>query len=245
MFSLQLPHPKNGARWEISVWYPFGVRHSVIEFVKRSFARKGFLLSKYDMKHRKQWLNQVCAIKDERPFLLDPGEACQLIAAAEATAKLSGDMAEIGTAFGASAKLLASHAHGRTLHIFDTFEGLPSVDKVDANRFAAGQFACSKESVGAYLQGLNVKLYQGYFPSDTGAQVEQLRFSFVHLDMDLYRGTLEALEFFYPRLCPGGMVICHDFVSAEGVNQAYREFMADKPEPLLELSGYQCLLVKT
>ena len=57
--------------------------------------------------------------------------------------------------------------------------------------------------------------------------------------------TIEALKFFYPRMSPGGVILCHDYLSAAGVDKAYAEFFADKVEPVIELSGYQCLVVKT
>jgi O-methyltransferase len=66
----------------------------------------------------------------------------------------------------------------------------------------------------------------------------------VHLDADLYESTMAGLEFFYPRMPPGAILICHDYLSSEGVNAAFGEFFADKPEPVIELTGYQCLVVK-
>ena len=72
-------------------------------------------------------MDKVSAIKQERTFLLNHCEACQLISAVTATEKLGGDMAELGVASGASAKLISEYAPSRTLHLFDTFEGLPDV----------------------------------------------------------------------------------------------------------------------
>jgi hypothetical protein len=62
--------------------------------------------------------------------------------------------------------------------------------------------------------------------------------------VDLYESTLSCLRFFYPRLSPGGILISHDYLTAEGVNAAFREFFAGKPEPVIELTGYQCMIVK-
>lgn len=45
-------------------------------------------------------------------------------------------------------------------------------------------------------------------------------------------------------MSPGGIILCHDFTSADGVDRALEEFFAGKPEPIIELSGYQCLIVK-
>jgi len=99
------------------------------------------------------------------------------------------------------------------------------------------------EDVRKYVGGLQTHFYRGLFPSTAGP-VESKKFSFVHLDVDLYESTRDSLKFFYPRLSPGGILISHDFVSSDGVDAAFREFFADKPEPVIELTGYQCMFVK-
>ena len=70
---------------------------------------------------------------------------------------------------------------------------------------------------------------------------------FVHLDLDIYQSTLDALGFFYPRLTKGGILISHDYrrLSAPGVKKAFQEFFANKVEPVVLLWDTQCLIVKT
>jgi O-methyltransferase len=58
-------------------------------------------------------------------------------------------------------------------------------------------------------------------------------FAFVSLDFDKYEPTLAGLEFFYPRVAPGGFVFVHDYTSQESSWACYRAlngFLADKPE---------------
>jgi O-methyltransferase len=94
------------------------------------------------------------------------------------------------------------------------------------------------------LQGYsNMHFHQGLFPSTT-AGLDHLRFSFVHLDVDLYQSTKDGLEWFYPKLNRGGMLISHDYPEAKGVVKAFHEFFADKPECLIELNGTQVGFVK-
>jgi O-methyltransferase len=76
----------------------------------------------------------------------------------------------------------------------------------------------------------------GYFP-DSAAGLEEEVFSLVMLDVDLYKPTLAGLTFFYPRLSPGGYLFIHDYTNVESdhaVSRATEEFMADKPEALIE-----------
>ena len=62
------------------------------------------------------------------------------------------------------------------------------------------------------------------------------RFALVHIDCDLGKPLKAALEFFYPRVSPGGLLVVHDYSSGWGkdVKPAVDKFMADKPEtPIL------------
>jgi hypothetical protein len=127
---------------------------------------------------------------------------------------------------------------GKQLHLFDTFVGLP--DRTEAH--SQGEFPCSMESVQSYLP--TAKLYRGLFPQETGDLVGATRFGFVHLDMDIYEGTRDALSFFFERLSPGGIVMTHDYNALVGPTKAFQDFFSARPDPLVELSGNQCLAVK-
>lgn len=203
-----------------------------------------YVFVRYDSLHRRKWMNTVSTIKRERCLLLNHCEACQLISAITATRKLGGDIAELGVGYGASAKLISEYGPERTLHLFDTFDGLPITTDRDSSKFAPGQFRSSLEDVQNYLDGRNIRFHKGLFPNNA-EPVKDTRFSFVHLDADLYESTIAGLTFFYPRLLPGGILICHDYLTSAGVNTAFAEFFVDKPEPVVELTGYQCMVVKT
>ena len=47
-----------------------------------------------------------------------------------------------------------------------------------------------------------VKIYKGWIPEKFNL-VDNSKFSFVHIDVDLYEPTLKSLEFFFPRLEEG------------------------------------------
>lgn len=217
----------------------------VLREVPVGFARFGMMLGKYwDSPQRRNRVKRLLKIRSRRDMRLLPCEACQIMSAIQAVARIPGDMAELGVANGASAKMIASSAPHRTLHLFDTFEGLPEPGPRDSNRFVKGQYKHSLAEVQEYLQGEKVKLYKGLFPATAHALTGDHRFAFVHLDFDLYEGTKAALEWFYPRMSPGGILICHDYDTAAGVNQAFEEFFANKPEPYIDLVGSQAMFVK-
>jgi len=209
-----------------------------------AFAQMGLLLARYENSEvRRGRLKRIREIRSERDMLQIPCEACQIICALKAIEKIPGDLAEVGVGTGGSAKLIASYAPGRTLHLFDTFEGLPEPGPLDSARFKPGQYAGGFEAIQSYLKGHDVKMYKGFFPS-TAQALSETHFAFVHLDADLYESTKAGLEWFYPRMAPGGILISHDFVTSEGVNRAFEEFFQDKPESYMELTGSQCMFVR-
>jgi O-methyltransferase len=150
-------------------------------------------------------------------------------------------MAEVGVFNGGSA-LIMLDSSDKHLHLFDTFEGLPS----GGDFLKKGEYAGSMQQVKRTLNNLSdrVTLYKGLFPQDTCMAVEKIRFSFVHLDMDLYDGTFGALQFFWPRMNQGGIILCHDYPSLNGVKRAMDEFFKDQGTPLLPMSGHQAMAVK-
>jgi O-methyltransferase len=149
---------------------------------------------------------------------------------------------------GGTARLLAkiTAPAGKTVHLFDTFAGMPSVDS-NADLHKAGDFAnTSLEAVQRYLHDCdNVRLYQGFFPS-TAQPIEQLSFALVHIDVDIYTSVLSCCGFFYPRMEHGGLMIFDDygFISCPGAKKAVDEFFADKPEVPIYLPTGQCLVLR-
>ena len=210
------------------------------------------LIVNFQEPERVQILDVVRKIKKERTLLLDNHEAYQLASAVMRTGKVPGDLIEVGVFQGASAKLICQFKDGKTLHLCDTFEGLPEPEAMDVRfvkgsfdvKFGKGAFHCPLESVQKYLSGFSgVEFHQGYFPASADS-LRETRFSFANLDVDLYASTKGCLEFLYPRMSSGGVIISHDYTTAVGVRQAFDEYFADKPEPVLVLCGSQCLVVK-
>lgn len=180
-----------------------------------------------------------------KPVLFSPGELLNIWEQSRIMSDHGGAFAEVGVFRGASAKLICE-AKGQTpLHLFDTFEGLP--DEVGAmdGRFKKGMFAASESEVKKRLSVYEeVKIHKGFFP-ETAEAIKNLKFSFVHLDVDLYSVTRSALEFFYPRMLPGGRILSHDYGQCEGVWKAFDEFIVGKPEKLEPMEATQVLLIKS
>jgi len=180
------------------------------------------------------------------------GASAKLIAEArDSLARSASDVSSIPLPLGEGADRRSAGEGGSSLrkpfHLFDTFAGLPESSAKDRNVYTGKskpQYACSLDSVHEYLRNYaNLHFYQGLFP-ETAAPVADRKFCFVHIDVDLYTSTLACLEFFYPRLVPGGILLSHDYSLLTGVKAALSEFLVDKAEALVELPTTQAMIIK-
>jgi O-methyltransferase len=189
----------------------------------------------------------VRRVRRERRSLMTANECYMLYKMAEALTNRPGpgDMAEVGVYEGCSAKLICEAKGNRALHLFDTFEGLPTATAPDGRVHQEQQYACSLQSVQSYLRDYQqVHYYKGRF-QETACQAPQaVVYFFAHFDVDLYESTHACLDYFYPRMLPGGIMLFHDYSVLAGVKQAFQEFMADKPETPIEMPTTQCLVIK-
>lgn len=53
-------------------------------------------------------------------------------------------------------------------------------------------------------------MHAGWIPDVFSGEPER-RYRFVHVDVDLYQPTADSLEYFFPRLTEGGIVITDDY----------------------------------
>ena len=207
-------------------------------------ARNLAVVSAGNEPERQQFYELLRETRTRTNMVLQDGEAYSIYSGVVETSKVTGAVAEVGVYKGGSARLISSVKGDRELHLFDTFEGLPPVSPEYDRTFREGSFRGSLTEVQALLGGeRNIRFHKGLFPG-SAAGLEDLRFSFVHIDVDLYESTKGCLEWFYPRMTAGAMLISHDFADAEGVRRAFRQFFADKPEVLIELSGTQVAFIR-
>lgn len=154
--------------------------------------------------------------------------------------KVQGDFAELGVYKGHSARLIHLMDPERTLHLFDTFDGFSEKDLKreigKASTYNSNSFAdTNQKKVIDYIKGdeSKIKIHSGYFP-DSIDKTQDAKYAFVNLDADLYGPTKAGLEYFYPLLSPGGVIIIHDYNHVwEGLTRAVDEFIATIPETLI------------
>ena len=213
----------------------------------------GYFSTKFQYKllsfyKEKKVVNLIKNIKNEVDFAFFPYEAYMVHSIAKSQRELDGDMVEVGVYQGGSAKLICEVKGDRKLFLFDTFIGLQELSDDDTHfgkkHWKKNEFSdTSLETVRDYLSSFNnIQIIKGEFPKTTGI-VNDSKFSFVHLDVDLYRSTIECLKFFYPRLVNGGIILVHDYHS-DGIQKAFKEFLQDNKIHLIELTGSQSMIIK-
>lgn len=163
--------------------------------------------------------------------------------------RIPGNIAELGVYKGDTACKLNALFPDRRLYLFDTFEGFDTRDiakekELNCSRAAAGDFSdTTEEAVLARMAyPKQIALHKGFFPQ-TAAGLENETYALVSLDADLYAPLLAGLEYFYPRLSPGGIIFMHDYNNERfrGAKQAVEDYEKKHGQllliPLCDLHG--------
>ena len=183
-----------------------------------------------------------------------------------ATLPLPGARAECGVYRGASALLLCRAARvqvpdyrGEGFYLIDSYEGASKSRSHDLIAVRSGDGRVRREPFFPHAAGTSwledvravfreypaARIVQGWVPQVL-AGLPAARWSFVHLEVDLYEPTLGALEYFYPRLIPGGVIITDDYgsVFTPGGRKAWQDFCLLGDLPYVVLPGGQAVIVK-
>lgn len=156
-------------------------------------------------------------------------------------------MAEAGVFQGGSARLICEAKGETPLHLFDVFETLqkpaPSTGVEAEVRSHFGRTHGQQKQVKRLLAPYSgVRFHPGVFPATT-ADLEETRFAFVHLDLDLPQSTRDGLAFFQPRLLPGGILIGDDYNDAD-VRGVFASYFDGQSDTLIELPWGQVMVVR-
>lgn len=167
---------------------------------------------------------------------------------------IEGDVVEVGCNDGKSACLFQTYLQHydlkKSLHVYDSFVGLPTPSYKDEFHYSTGDMAASVEQLveNFHSLGLNVpNIYPGWF-KDTLPKMLPDKICFAHLDGDFYESILESLIYVYPRLTMGAVCLIDDYADPvihkssnklPGVKKACDKFFENKKESVSILyAGY-------
>lgn len=178
--------------------------------------------------------------------LVDRNRCWNIYTLALSISDLDGNVAEVGVYKGGTAYILSKALPNKTIHLFDTFEGMPNTTDPTIDYNKHGDFSDTLfTDVKNFIPDQNVIFHVGFFPQTTESMQDE-KFSFVHVDCDIYQSVKDCCEFFFPRMLPHGIMIFDDYgwVICAGARKAVNEFFSDKQErPILIKDGH-CLIFK-
>ncbi len=143
--------------------------------------------------------------------------------AAEQAVRKPGDFVECGVHRGGLARCLIEYLDfarlPKTFYLLDTFQGFPPEDRIRAAAVHRHDYLedCYADVQATFAAYPNVHLIRGAIPG-TLAQVSSPQVCFLSIDMNCAEPEVAALEFFWPRLAAGAIVILDDYAYSE----AYR-----------------------
>lgn len=137
------------------------------------------------------------------------------------TAGVPGDVAELGCYVGTTSlflqRVLRQYAAGKTLHVYDSFAGLPPKHSQDASplgeQFKAGELAARKSDLVKNFRQAGLPLpviHKAWFQDLTPADLPD-RLCFAFLDGDFYQSIMSSLRVVWPKLTPGAVVVIDDY----------------------------------
>jgi len=157
------------------------------------------------------------------------------------------------------AKRLKPSHDGAGFMIVDSFEGLSQPTREDRVQRGsdpplpggeytarAGTFYCPQDAVRKALSEFPaIEYHQGWIPEVLSSLPERT-YSFVHIDLDLHDPIRGAVDYFFPRLEKGGVIVLDDYGSLTwpGALKGGDDAAAALGQPLTPLSTGQALLVR-
>ena len=160
-------------------------------------------------------------------------------------------MAEFGVWEGRTSyemiKFLEVHRIPKTVHLFDTFTGLPALAEQDYDAHGAcsgtyrpGLYGSPEHAVRELLQDCQqFAIHAGLFVQ-TGKDFET-PLCFAHIDADLYEGTRDAIQICERVMVPGGVIVIDDYGTEwAGVTHAVKEYLLSPAWDVYVLHTKQC-----
>lgn len=168
---------------------------------------------------------------------------------------VEGAIADLGAYRGDISWQLNAMMPERKLYLFDTFTGYDERDiakeqQLQLSEAQAGTYSLSNNE----LEHLNerilgrmpyadmVEIRPGWFP-ETAFDLEDEKYAMVHIDTGLYAPTYSGIQYFFPRMSKGGVILVSGYTNgkSQSVCQAVRDleekYGAFLITPLCDIDG--------
>ena len=173
--------------------------------------------------------------------------------AAAHAAKLEGDFVDCGVYSGFSPRAICHYVDfdqlNKTYYLMDTFSGMDerysSGYEMERNKKLGYAEVDLYQQVKETFKNFKAKIIKGSIP-DTLPEADCDKVSFLSIDMNSEVPEIAALEYFWPKMVSGGMIVLDDYGYPGCLNQkiAHDKFAASKGVGVLSLPTCQGLIIK-
>lgn len=189
--------------------------------------------------------NDVRAELLMRQYGTPPSEAYYIIQALARTVSVPGDVCEFGVAQGELSAVLANEiiSSDKCLHLFDSFEGLPSPGEKDvlmddvlalgSMKAYTGQMASPEALVKDRLRAVDFPadravIHKGFFENLLDERADfPTKVSFAYVDFDFHDPIASTLEFLHEVTSKNSVIIVDDYdYFSTGAKEAVDSFLA-------------------
>lgn len=159
---------------------------------------------------------------------------------------------ECGTANGVTAyfalKEIENHLKDSRffMHLYDSWDSMREKELLESERDHIGNYSeLDINTTKSNLKEFEDKLvfHVGYIPESLDSKNAPKSIVFMHIDLNSAKPTFAALEFFFPKLVSGGVILFDDYGQEEykETKRVIDEFFSDKPGLVLKLPTSQAI----
>jgi O-methyltransferase len=147
--------------------------------------------------------------------------------------KVDGAIIEIGVWKGGTAGIICKKVEieglNKKIYLADTFKGVAKASDKD-KRYRGGEHSDTSirivnELLSKKLKLNNYKILEGIFPDESAHLVDDNQFSLCHIDVDTYDSAKDIVDWIWPKLMIGGIVVYDDygFIGTDGITKFVNE----------------------
>jgi O-methyltransferase len=162
---------------------------------------------------------------------------------AKQVSEIEGAIVECGVWRGGMIAGLASvFGLKKSYYLFDSFEGLPTAEKIDgmaaiqwqSEKYSPLYFDNCKAEMSFAENAMSISLpstekvfyVKGWFNKTLNTENFNDNIALLRLDADWYESTMSCLEFFFPKVVSGGLIIIDDYHMWEGCSKAVHDYLS-------------------
>lgn len=152
---------------------------------------------------------------------------------------VNGCIVECGVWRGGMSAGIAEVMPDRKVFLFDSFEGLPPAQEIDGNDAMEWQ----KNKEGAYyfdnckaemhfaeramnMAKADATFFKGWFNETLPVAHLDQEIAVLRIDADWYESTWDCLNFLYPKIVKGGLIILDDYYTWDGCSKAVHDYLS-------------------